>query len=265
MAAAGFSPKTMHNYLQVVKWVVASAVDAQGEQLFPRKWNHEFIDLPEIGAQRTPIFTAEEVTRIVSTSEGQFSILYALLAGTGLRIGEALALEVKDISELTVTVRQGIWNGIIQSPKTSNGLREIDLHPSLAALLNRFIGARRSGFIFQSSTGELLSTSNVRNRNLHPILQKLGIKKQGFHGFRRFRVTHLRKNRLPEDLLRFWIGHANTSVTDQYSKMNEDIAFRLECAEEAGLGFELPHAEIPAENSVVVPSCTQSVLLSEVA
>ena len=45
MAVAGFSPKTMHNYVQVVKMVVASAVNEQGEEIYPRKWNHEFIDL----------------------------------------------------------------------------------------------------------------------------------------------------------------------------------------------------------------------------
>jgi type I restriction enzyme M protein len=37
----------------------------------------------------------------------------------------------------------------------------------------------------------------------------LGREKAGFHAFRRYRVTHLRKNRGPEDLLRLWIGHAD--------------------------------------------------------
>jgi hypothetical protein len=65
----------------------------------------------------------------------------------------------------------------------------------------------------------------------------------GFHSFRRYRVTHLRKKRVPEDLLRFWIGHADKSVTDGYSKVKEDVEFRQLCAANVGLGFEIPAAE----------------------
>ena len=33
------------------------------------------------------------------------------------------------------------------------------------------------------------------------------------------RTTLLRKNRAPEDLIRFWLGHADETVTDGYSKL----------------------------------------------
>jgi len=47
MSDGGLSPKTITgNYVPVVKMVVASVVDKQGEQIYPRKWNHDFIDLP---------------------------------------------------------------------------------------------------------------------------------------------------------------------------------------------------------------------------
>ncbi len=263
MSEAGFSPKTMHNYLQVVKMVVASAVNDQGEEIYPRKWNHEFIDLPQVKNQRTPIFTAEEITRIVSEAAGQYRVLFSLLGGTGLRIGEALALEVRDVSDRTITVRQGIWNGIVQSPKTSNGLREVDVHSSLGRILKEHIGVRQPGFLFQTASGRPLSQSNVRKRSLCPILESMGREKCGFHAFRRFRVTHLRKMRVPEDLLRFWIGHADKSVTDGYSKIKEDRIFRNVCAEETGLGFEL-FAQVREPKPEVVPSCTQTELTSKV-
>ena len=44
----------------------------------------------------------------------------------------------------------------------------------------------------------------------------------------------------PEDLIRFWLGRANKSVTDGYSKLSEDMDFRKECAEKVGLGFAIP-------------------------
>jgi integrase len=74
---------------------------------------------------------------------------------------------------------------------------------------------------------------------LHTILKRLGMPKLGFHAFRRFRVTHLRKNMVPEDLIKFWIGHAPQTVTDVYSKVKNDVQFRRGVAEKVGLGFEL--------------------------
>ncbi len=122
----------------------------------------------------------EEVAKIISAAEGWLRVLYALLSGTGLRIGEALALEVKDISEGTITVRQGVWNGIVQTPKTSNGLRDVDVHSSLAAMLKAHIGKRALGFLFQSPSGKPLSPSNIRNRSLHPILKAMNRETCGF-------------------------------------------------------------------------------------
>jgi integrase len=93
--------------------------------------------------------------------------------------------------------------------------------------------------------------------SLHPILKELKQPKSGVHAFRRFRTTWLRKQHAPEDLVRFWLGHANKSVTDGYSKLKEDVTFRKKVAEQVGIGFELP-----TEKLEVAPNCTQSELLS---
>jgi integrase len=262
MADAGLSPKSIHNYVQIIKMVVASALNEEGEPIYLRKWNHEFIDLPEVKNQRTPTFMGDEITQIIAAAEGHFRVLYAFLAGTGLRVGEAAGIEVQDVSPdaSTIRIRQSVWNGVKQAPKTPNAIREVDLCASLAAMLKAFIAERKSGFLFQTRTARPISQTNILKRNLHPILKTLGRGKAGFHSFRRFRVTHLRKSRVPEDLLRFWIGHADRTVTDGYSKLADDSAFRKVCAEQAGLGFV-----IPASNINVVPCCTLRESLSHVA
>jgi integrase len=262
MADAGLSAKSIHNYVQIVKLVVASAVNEQGEELYPRKWNHEFIDLPEVRNQRTPTFIADDVTKIVAGVEGQYRVLYALLAGTGLRIGEAAGLEVGDISPdgLTLTIRRSVWNGQMQTPKTANAFREVDLHPSLAALLKAYVGQRTSGLLFSTTTGKPISQTNTLKRSLHPVLKAIERNKAGFHSFRRFRTTWLRKNRAPEDLIRFWLGHADKTVTDGYSKLKDDLAFRQLCAANVGLGFELPAEKLEEKPDV---ARTARKLLSE--
>jgi integrase len=107
---------------------------------------------------------------------------------------------------VTLKVRRSVWNGRMQSPKTPSAVREVDLHPSIAAVLKAHVGQATSGLLFSTTTGKPTSQTNVLKRNLHPILKKLGCAKTGFHSFRRYRVTHLRKNRVPEDLLRYWLA-----------------------------------------------------------
>jgi integrase len=106
-------------------------------------------------------------------------------------------------------------------------------------MLCAFIGDRKNGFIFRNENGGPLHQSNLLRRSLHPVLEEMGRGKSGFHGFRRFRVTHLRKQGTPEDLLRFWIGHGDKTVTDRYARLKDDKEFRKEVAERVGIGFAI--------------------------
>jgi len=46
------------------------------------------------------------------------------------------------------------------------------------------------------------------------------------------------------DLQKLWLGYANKDVTEQVrSAVGEDVEWRKQEAERAGLGFELPTAE----------------------
>jgi integrase len=201
MAVANLSAKTIVNYSHVVKQVLASAVDADGEQIYPHKWNHDFIGMPivEKEKQDRPSVTDAEVEAILANSR-RYAVLLALLAGTGLRIGEALALKVSDLSPgcRVLNVRRSIWGGKEQLPKTPNALRVVDIAEGLALLLQDWI-AGKSGYIFATATGRPLSQRNVLSR-LHAT------KKVGLHAFRRFRTEVLRRAMAPEDLIQMWIG-----------------------------------------------------------
>jgi integrase len=242
MDAAGLSAKTIINYSGLVKLIVASAKSEEGELLFPRKWDSEFIDLPIVRNQRQPTFTTETMSAIVQNATGLYRVLYALLAGSGLRIGEALGLEVgTHVSNdcRTLYVRQSVWGGDTQKPKTASAVRDVDLCPALAAMLNVFIAGRTNGFLFKNSEGKPLAQSNVLRRNLHPVLNALEVPKSGFHSFRRFRATHLSKTRVPESLVKFWMGHSETNQTEEYVKLFDEVVYRREVADTIGLGFEL--------------------------
>ena len=243
MTAANLAAKTIVSYSQVFKLVVASAVDEKtGNALFPITWNHDFCDLPVVGKQNQPSFTENEMTKIIAAASGREQVLYTLMAATGLRIGEALGLEIKHLSDdyTTLSVEQSVWQGTIQSPKTPNAVRVVDVPSNVAALIKQHIGDRTEGLVFTSRNGNALMQSNILRRNFHPILREQKIKLAGFHSFRRFRTTWLRKNTAPEDFIKGALGHANKSVTDDYSKLYRDEKFRKAIVEKVGVGFEVP-------------------------
>jgi integrase len=237
MIAAGLSPKTIVNYTLVVKLVVASAVDAEGEQVYPRKWNRDFIGLPivEPNKQRRPSVTEAELGEILASTSKRWAVLFALLAGTGLRIGEALGLKATDLSDdcSVLYVRRSIWGGQEQSPKTPNAIRVVDMPNPLAQLLLQHI-ANKPGYLFAAKSGRPLQQRNV-NRALHTTGKKVGL-----HAFRRFRAETLRRARVPEDLIKLWLGHSKQTMTDFYAGgLDKDEAWRREWCERAGLGFPL--------------------------
>jgi integrase len=266
VASGELGPKSIGNYTQVVKMVVASAINEQGEEIHPRKWNHEFIDLPVVKKQeqRRPAFTGGEVTQLVArTRKPKYRMLNVLCASSGLRLGEALGIDLKNISTdcATIKIHQKAWGSQTYNfLKTENGKREIDLHSSVAELLKTYIGDRRSGLLFCTRTGKPLHQSNILRRVLHPILlgdaKTPGVTgtKAGAHAFRRFRLTWLRENAVPKDLEHFWMGHADEEIGDIYSQLETNVKFRREVAERIGLGFELP-----TQSTVVAPNAPKEV------
>ncbi len=240
MMAAGLAPKSVVNHSQVVKLVVASAVNDDGDQLYPRKWNHDFIGMPIVNEeeQHRPTITAPEIEQVLSDSKHRYAVLFALLAGTGIRIGEAVAVKVTDLSPdcRVLYIRRSIWRNKEQKPKTPNAVREVDIAPPLVHLLQEH-AVGKTGYLFPTANGTALQQRNVLGV-LHDT------KKVGLHAFRRFRVERLRKARLPEDLIRFWVGHdrdhGRKSITDLYADgLKFDLAWRQEWCDKVGLGFSL--------------------------
>lgn len=218
MSQAGLSAKSIENYVQVPKMVVASVLDEEGNQVYPRKWNHEFIDMPmvEESEQNRPSFSSETMTRLAQYHRPREQMLFITAAAGGLRVGEVLGIEIdKHLSAdcSTITVKQKARQGRVECRlKTPNAHRQVDLDPTVAKLLKGFIGTRTNGFVFQTDTGKPLSLTNILRRHLHPALKKLeyvntctGDLKAGTHTFRRFRNTYLKnETSCPKGAINGW-------------------------------------------------------------
>jgi integrase len=245
--AEDLSPKTIAELIATVKQVIASAVDDDGNQLFPRTWSAKHIDAPTIGKQHQPCLTLCELEKCIKDSRtDQERVFYALLAGTGLRVSECLAIRVGgnesqttwDKDAAVIRVRATIFAGQeLQRTKTPAAVREVDLDPQLNALLERFVALNKiqpGGYLLQARNGRVMNLKTAKYRLAQHNLAK------GFHSFRRLRISRLRELGVPEDIIRYWVGHAGQGITDRYSKLGENVELRRQWCTKVGLGFQLP-------------------------
>jgi integrase len=245
LVAEDLSAKTIGELVATTKQIVASAVDANGNYLFPRQWNAKFLDLPQVQNQKQPCATRTDVETCIKNSRtNQERLLYGLLAGSGVRIAEALAIHAGGAEEQTrwednsstISVKSSIYRGKEHNRvKTLAAIRTVDLDPRLNDLIAEFVAANKiqsGGFLFQSRSGQAMNLKTATDR-----LKKHGVK--GFHAFRRFRATRLREVGISEEIIRTWLGHADQTISDRYSKLAENVELRKQMAARAGLGFDV--------------------------
>jgi len=217
------SPKSIRNIVGVLKQIL-------GEKVW-RDWK---LSLPEIPLKEQRCFSPDEMLHIVNAATGQWRVLFATLASTGLRCGEAFGLHVEDLDLAAgrIYVRRSVWNGEEVSVKTKQGYRVVNIEPGLVHMLAAHLGDRRGGRVFQTRLGTPFCKSNVR-RKLNQILKKLNLPSAGLHAFRHGRVSVLQSNGVPGDLVKEWIGHSNLRTTSRYTHFRDD--FRKQVAREVGL------------------------------
>jgi len=89
--------------------------------------------------------------------------LFALMAGSGLRIGEVSGLEIEDLDLAAglIRVRRGIWKGREITPKTKRGKRTVFIEPTLVAMLCSYLEGKTSGRVCQTASAKPHSRHNV--------------------------------------------------------------------------------------------------------
>src|SRR6266511_1507250 len=102
-------------------------------------------------------------------------VLFA--AATGLRPGEWIALEHRDIDRdaRVVYVRRAYRNGRVKVPKTEASIRAVPLQTVAVAALERLPANGRSRLVFQSPNGGYFDLHNFRNRYWKPAQLAAGI------------------------------------------------------------------------------------------
>jgi integrase len=163
---------------------------------------------------------ATELDREALARRGQRRALLATLIFAGLRLGEALALRWEQVDLAAGTIRVG-------EAKTSAGVRTINLLPVLQSELRAYragLADRPDALVFATSTGGLLSASNVRQRVLAPAIKRAdaSLRRKGLaslpvgltpHSLRRTFASLLFALGEPPPYVTSQMGHTTPSLT----------------------------------------------------
>ncbi len=220
----GLEPKTIHNLWKMFRAVMNWHTQQNDEA--PRRW---YPTLPVIPNDEQRWFTQEEIGRIVEAACGQYKVLFHLAGSSGLRAGELFGLHVEDIdlARSVVQVRRSIYNGQEVSPKTPNGFRDVWIDAATVGILREYLAGRTSGRVFQTRNGTPFGSWNVVREVLHPICDRLGIRRGGMHAFRHGRVSHLQANNVPSDFTKSQVGHSSLRTTSGYTHFSEGFSREL--------------------------------------
>ncbi len=182
MKAAGASSSVMNDVATILQQILWSVVDEETDRpLYDWKLSLDRMDVPEVEEKEGRAFVAEQIYAIRQRASGQYRVLIGLLAATGIRIGEAFAIEIGGDPEKVTTLSKDcrvlyIRSIILQDgtrqlkPKTPAAVREVDIHPDVAQELLDLIGDRTSGFVFCTESGQPLLYSNFIKNVFDPIL-----------------------------------------------------------------------------------------------
>lgn len=169
--------------------------------------------------------------------------------GTGLRIGEALALTWDHVHltgarpsvtvAATVVRRDGAGLHLQPHTKTANGMRVVPIAPALAEVLKGRKAKDREraalepawnplGLVFPSERGTIRDTSNIHNRFRKAFdHESVGLEWATPHAFRRTYATNLLLNGESPIAVAALLGHTDPSFTLKvygYWKSTPDIA-----------------------------------------
>jgi integrase len=163
-------------------------------------------------------FSVEEVQGILASAPEPYHTFYWLAVETGMRAGELCGLRVSDfdLERGLVGVRQSVWRGKFQSPKSENAIRSFALSPRLlehiADFLKRWKPNERR-LLFATRTGTPWDANLLVKRKLYPLLDSLGIARGGLHAFRHTNSTLMDHLGVPLKVRQQRLGHSDPSLT----------------------------------------------------
>jgi integrase len=217
LASGGRSRKTAENILLTLSSLLKTA----------RSWGYacgdfRFADLtlPREGVKVEPrSFTDDEVRKIISSASEPLSTIVAVTAVLGLRIGETLALRTFDVdfARHLIRVRQSVDAatrtvcGVKSNASSADLPMSRELETRLRTHLQRH--SHKNELLFANGRGRPFSANKLREKQLHPLLDELGIPRGGFHSMRHGAASSLLADGVTPAVVQKQLRHSDARIT----------------------------------------------------
>ena len=169
---SGVSPRrvryihaTLHKALkQAFRW-----------SLIPRNVT-EAVEKPRLNVRNIEPFSQGQVRRLLEAAEGnRLEALYVLAVSTGMRQGELLGLQWKDVDleNGVLRVNRTIFGGVASPPKNKSGKRSIKLsRNALDKLVRHKANQNGSEWVFCTRSGKPIDCTNLTKQSWKPLLKR---------------------------------------------------------------------------------------------
>lgn len=191
------------------------------------------VQLPEVPRRKVEPLTVNQVRALAEEMPAEYRALIVTAAGTGLRPGELLGLQVRHVDFFRRVLRveqqlQQTRNGgtRVGPPKTPESERvvplpEVVVHALVAHL--RDYPAEPDDFLFRGSDGGPIVYTRFMDGAFRPARKRLGLKASGLHALRHTYASLLIAAGESVKVVSERLGHANAAMTlNVYSHLFPD-------------------------------------------
>lgn len=240
---AKVSGSTLHQLFSLLKLIFEIARQYDYVEQNPVR---PLVHRPDFQRQEKATLTVSQIRDVLLRMPGDERLYCLLLAVTGMRMGEGLALRWLNFnaSERELTITHTLYKGKIRPPKTMTSKGRLRLHPAVVRLLSEH--KQQSDFqdeddyIFSRPSGEPLCKDSVR-LHLRKAMDQSGIKREpflhGFHIFRHSAGTLLYDLLGDMDQVQSILRHADKATTSIYvHSQQQPVIEGMELLTEAILG-----------------------------
>jgi integrase len=211
-----------------------------------------------IYSEEPPMVSLDDLKSLLKELPEPSRSIAALIVLTGLRIGEMLALRWCDVDLIagTLRVRQTVYEGHFDTPKTKRSRRVVPLSPIAVQILSLQKQGNGTVLIFSSATGTPLCRRNLLNRQFRPTAVRLGLKGFNWHWLRHATASLLDAAGAPLGTVQTLLGHTSSEVTREHyihavSSESRNAVGRIE---ELAIGLEWTQIEPEAEKARALAS-----------
>jgi integrase len=188
-------------------------------------------------------FSDDEMQKMLANAPQPLSTILAVTAVLGLRIGESLALRVSDIDfkRKIVRIRQSVdaVTRDVQAVKSQASSADLPLLSQLEARLRSYLQKHEgdSDLLFVNRNGRPFSANKLREKQLHPLLDKLDIPRGGFHSMRHGAASSFLAHGVTPAVVQKQLRHSDARITlgiyghvvgDQQREAVENRSARIE-------------------------------------